>query len=142
MAHRALIAGQQGCLRAIKGHPPVFLRHALLKPHWSSQGLRTCCRRSVSKAGASGAAAFAADEAAANSAAARDDKASEKSPSSPDWLSNLPEDVQYDFIIFQIRILKLRLDYVRNAAKGLAYLPGDTEESYRSDFDEECKKLW
>ena len=142
MAHRALTARQLGCLKAIKGHPPVFLRHALLKSHWSSQSLRTSCRRSVSKAGASGAAAFAADEAAANGAVARDEKASGKFPSSPDWLSNLPEDVQYDFIIFQIQILELRLDYVRNAAKGVAYLPDDTEESYRSDFDEESKKLW
>ena len=139
MTHWALTARQQGCLKAIR---PACARHALLKPHWSSQSLKPSGRRSAPTAVASEAAACAADEAADNVAAARDEKASAKKPSSPDWRSNLPEDVQYDFIIFQIRILERRLVYVRNAAKGLADLPEGIEECFRIDFDELHKKLW
>ena len=140
MAHRALTARQQGCPKAIRGHPPACGRHALLKPHWSSQSLKTSSRRSAPTAVA-GAATVAADEAADNAAAARDDKA-HKQELGADWLRNLPEDVQYDFIVFQIWILERRLMYLRDAAEGTAFLPDETEECFRLDFDNGHGNLW
>ena len=62
--------------------------------------------------------------------------------SSSQWLSDLPKDVQYDIIEFQIGILEQRLSDVRSAAKEIAYLPGDTEERFRARFEEEVFKLW
>ena len=152
MPHWALTARQQGCLTAIRGHPPACGRHALLRPYRSSQSLKTSKRRSAPAAVASGAAACAADEAAddgaahmstrhPDGAAAQDEKASEELGA--DWMRNLPEDVKYDFIIFQIWILERCLLYVRDAAaKGMAYLPEDTAELVREEFDEGHIKLW
>ena len=140
MAHRALTAQQQGCLKAIRRHPPACGRHALLKPHSSSQSLETSSRRSAPAAVASETAACAAEEAAG--AAAWGEKASIRTPSSPKWLSNLPEDVQYDFIICQIWVLKRRLIYLGDAPSGTKYLPRDTEKRFNDEFDKEHQKLW
>ena len=137
MAHRALTARQQSCLKATRGHPPACGRHAPLKPHSSPQSLKTSSRRSAPAAVASGAAACAADGAAAWGA-----KASMRSPSSPEWLSNLPEDVQYDFLVCQIWVMKRRLVYLRDAVSETEYLPRDTEKRFRDEFDEEHQKLW
>ena len=141
MAHRALTARQQGCLQATRGYLPACGRHALLKPHSSSPGLKTSSRRSAPTAVASEAAACAPDE-AADGAAAWGEKAANKSPSSPEWLSNLPEDVQYDFIICQMWVMKRRLIYLREAASGTRYLPKDTEKRFSDEFDKEHQKLW
>ena len=134
MAHWALTARQQGCLKAIRCHPPAYGRHALLKPHPSSQRLKS--RRSA-PAVASGAAACAA-----HGAAAWGEKGSIRSPSSPEWLSNLPEDVQYDFLICQIWVMKRRLVYLRDAASETEYLPRDTEKRFIDELDQEHQKLW
>ena len=142
MAHWALTARQQGCLKAIGPHLPACGRHALLKPHSCSQSLKTSSRRSALAAVASGAAACAADEAADDVAAAQDEKAAAKKPSSPDWLRKLPEDVQYDFITCQIWILERRLIYVRDAADGTVYLPMDTQIRFNDEYDKEHQKLW
>ena len=141
MAHWALTARQQGCLKAICGHPPACGRHALLKPLWSSQTVKTSSRRSAPTAVASETAACAADE-AADGAAAWGEKASNKSPSSPEWLSNLPEDMQYDFITCQIWVLQRRLMYLRDAPSGTKYLPRNTEKRFNDEFDREHQKLW
>ena len=139
MAHWALTARQQGCLKAIrKGHPPACgSRHALLKPYWSSQSLQTSSRRSAPAAVASGEANEGAD-----GAAAWGDKGFTTSPSSPEWLSNLPEDVQYDFLICQIWAMERRLVYLRDAASTAEYVPRSIEKEFNDEFDEEHQKLW
>ena len=134
MAHWALTARQQGCLNAIRSPPPACGRHALLKPHSSSQSLKTSSERSAPAEVAAGAADGVA--------AARADEFCGESVSSSQWLSDLPKDVQYDIIEFQIGILEQRLSDVRSAAKEIAYLPGDTEERFRARFEEEVFKLW